>query len=198
MPRRLLVVVLAVAACASGTALAQSGVAQSSVAQSSVKNWGKAVVQYTSADVTGVVSYEYAQRNHDTPWLITQMAFQPTRRVELKRDQFALITPDGRRLPLASRKEMGAERAVVAHLSQQAAVATSDLMPYFSAPLVNRIPFSHTKSAFISDVGAYASPDEPAVGVLMFRSPEGRWAPGTYRLVFTHEKAKAEFPLELK
>ena len=176
MPRRFLVVVLAVAACASGTALAQSsvaqsGVAQSGVAQSSVKNWGRAVVQYTSADVTGVVSYEYAQRNHDTPWLITQMAFQPTHRVELKRDQFGLITPDGRRLPLASRKEMGAERAVVAHLSQRAALATSDLMPYFSAPLVNRIPFSHTKSTFISDVGAYASLDEPAVGVLIFRSP---------------------------
>jgi hypothetical protein len=40
--------------------------------------------------------------------------------------------------------------------------------------------------------------DRVAQGPLLFRSPGGSWGEGTYRLVLTNDKAKAELPITLQ
>jgi len=40
--------------------------------------------------------------------------------------------------------------------------------------------------------------DRVAQGPLLFQSQDGNWKEGTYRLVLTNDKAKAELPITLQ
>jgi hypothetical protein len=40
--------------------------------------------------------------------------------------------------------------------------------------------------------------DLVAMGDIFFKSPDGRWPAGEYRLRISHERARAELPIELQ
>jgi hypothetical protein len=186
MPRSLSLVVFVV--CASALA----------VAQGRVKSYGKAIVEYRSPDALAVVNYEYSQRTHDGPWLLVEFALGTRHRVVIKREEFSLILPDERRLSLASHQQYIDESAFVTRLYQNAAVFRRPLSAYFTSPLSLTIRFFPGKvGSLVQDTFA-TNVDEVAAGDLMFRSPDGKWAPGDYRLVLNHETVKVELPLELK
>ena len=186
MPRPLSLVVLVV--CASALVAAQGR----------VKPYGKAIVEYKSPDALAVVNYEYSQRTHDGPWLLIEFALGTPHRVVIGRDQFSLVLPDERRLPLASHQQYIEESAIVTRLYQNAAVFRRPLSSYFTSPLSLTIRFFPGKiGSLVQDTFA-TNVDEIAAGDLMFRHPDGKWAPGNYRLVLNHDKVKAELPLELK
>jgi hypothetical protein len=187
MPRRFLAVVLVTAASASALS-----------AQGRIKQHGRAIVQYTSNEVSAVASYEYAQRNHDTAWLLIEFAVQATQRIAIHRSQLTLLGPDERAYPIATQPQFLEDQQTLTRLFQNARIWRRPLDPYFaSRPVVRTIRFFSAPGAVIHDSVA-TNLDEVAAGDLFFKSPDGKWNPGTYRLVLNHEKAKAELPITLQ
>lgn len=186
MPRRYTILALAVVSATTLT-----------LAQGRVKHYGRSVVEFKSEAALAVASYDYSQANHDGPWLLVDFAIQTKSPTVYKREQFALVTPDEKRLPLATHEQYLSERADLTKLFQNATSVRRPLGSYFTSPLNGSIKFFATNSGTIDHTFATHA-DDVASGELLFRSPDGKWAAGTYRLVIAHEKAPAELPIELK
>jgi hypothetical protein len=63
--------------------------------------------------------------------------------------------------------------------------------------VVRTIRFFSAPGAVIHDSVA-TNLGEVAAGDLFFRSPDGKWDAGTYRLVLNHEAATAQLPITLQ
>ena len=164
------------------------------------KSYGRATVQYRDDRVQAVAIYDYAQNHHDGPWLLVQMGVALTDRGPVKRDQFSIVMPGGRTVPLATQQQFLADAPRITQLRQNAGI--------FERPLLNYFPKSATGEA----IRWFALPGEgtvrePAIvpsehgvvlGDLYFKSPTLRWEKGTHRLVFANEKARAELPIRLE
>lgn len=185
-----LVITLALAAALSAvTILAAAG---------QVKQHGRAIVEYRSADVLAVASYEYAQRNHDGAWLLIEFAVQATRRIAIERDQLTLIGPGERRFPLATQPQYLEDQPALKRLLQNAAVWRRSFESYFTTrPTMRTIQFFSAPGGLVID-SAVTNLDEVATGDLFFKSPDGKWSAGTYQLVLNHKDAKAELPILLQ
>ena len=59
-----------------------------------IKQYGRAIVEYRADDLVAVASYEYAQKHHDTPWLLIEFAVQAMNPVVIHRRQLTLVGPD--------------------------------------------------------------------------------------------------------
>lgn len=188
MPRRILVLTLAVAVCTTGVLLAQGR----------TKTYGRATVQYQDNRVLAVANYDYSQDNHDGPWLLIDFAIQTTDRFVINRDQLSLLTPDERRLPLASHEQFLAHQATLTRMLQNAATKRRPLGGYFTSPLVDTIKFFSEQPGTIIQNTVATHRDEIPTGPLLFYAPDGKWLPGTYRLALNSDRARVELPLELK
>ena len=177
----------AVLACASAAA-----------AQGRIKEYGRAIVQYSSPEVKAVASYGYAQQNHDSAWLLIEFAVLAKERIAVHRNEFSLLTPDERRVPLATQQQFLEDHQVITRLLQNASVWRQPLTPYFTARVQPTIAFFRRPGGLVQD-SAVTNLDEVATGDLFFKSPDGTaWKAGTYRLVLNHQQAKAELPIVLK
>ena len=67
------------------------------------KQWRPATVEYSHEGLKVVVNYNYSQTNHDTPWLIIDLAASSRRRFALRPEHVTLVTPDGGIVALAKR-----------------------------------------------------------------------------------------------
>jgi hypothetical protein len=167
-------------------------------AQGRIKQHGKAIVEYRSEDVRAVASYEYAQRNHATPWLLIELAVMATRRIVIQRDELTLVGPDERRVPVATQQEFLDDHQTLTPLYQNASIWRRALDSYFpTRPTVNTLRFFAKPGTVVMD-SAVTNQDQVAMGDLLFKSPDGKWSAGTYRLVLNHPQAKAELPIELR
>lgn len=161
--------------------------------------YGKATIEYRHQGLVVVANYDYSQRNHDQPWLLIDVALGSADRFVLHRTNFKLVTADGQTIPLASQQQGAADMENINLLIQNAKIHRQNLDSYF--PQRDRheafnffsLPFARS----ISDE-AIVDNDRVAQGPLLFRSPGGSWKEGTYRLVLTNEKAKAELPISLQ
>lgn len=166
-------------------------------AQGKVQQHGRAIVQYRSSEVSAVASYEYSQRNHNGAWLLIEFAVQATQRIAVHRDQLTLLGPDERVYPMATQPQFLEDQQTLVGLLQNARVWRRPLDSYFvSRPAMMTIRFFSAPGGVIHD-SAVTNLDEVATGDLFFKSPDGKWSAGTYRLVLNHEKAKAELPISL-
>lgn len=182
-------VVLAVAtALVSATAL---------LAQGQVREQGRAIVEYRSPAVNAAAAYEYSQRNHAGAWLLIEFAVQAKERIAFHRGQIHLLTPDERRIPLATQEQFLEDHEVLNRLLQNAVIWRRPLAPYFRTPLQPTIRFFSYPGRIVHD-SAISNQDEVASGDLFFKAPDGRWPAGTYRLVLDHEQARAELPIRLE
>jgi hypothetical protein len=187
MPRKIVALAIAVV-CASGPVIAQGR----------VTHHGRAIVEYQSPDVEAVAAYEYSQLNHHGPWLLIEFAVRATTPIRIHRDQFSLMSSDERvAVPLATQQQRIAGHAAVANLLQNATVLRRSLAWYFTSPAYRTIRFFATPG-YTVDPTAVTFHDEVAMGDLLFRSPEGSWKDGTYRLVLNHSDVKAELPITLE
>lgn len=161
--------------------------------------YGRATIEYRFQGLGVVANYDYSQRNHDQPWLLIDVALGSADRFVLHRTNFRLVTPDGQTIPLASQQQGQDDMRNINLLIQNAKIHRHNLDSYF--PQRDRheafnffsLPFVRT----ISDE-AIVDNDRVAQGPLLFRSPVGSWKEGTYRLVLTNDKAKAELPISLQ
>ena len=164
-----------------------------------VRNRGRSTVEFNDKQVHVVASYDYSQREHDGRWLLIQIAVSAKQRMVIERDWIALRTADDDEFPLATQKRVGEDIASVQKLLQNATTRRHDTTSYFSQRdraediRLFRLPFGnvvHTNFA-VDD-------DHVAAGDILFESPTGRWAAGTYALVVRHEGGQARLPIRLE
>jgi hypothetical protein len=166
------------------------------VAQARLTKYGRATLQSSGPQGKAVALYDYSQQHHDGPWILVGLAVQARKRIAIEREQIALVTPDGRRIPLASHEEYLDGRNEVNRLRQNAVVWKRPVEPYFNTDPRHTIQFfpesGIVTNSFITNL------DEVAAGDLFFKAPDGTWPAGTYRLAVTHPDAQFEFPIELQ
>ena len=161
--------------------------------------YGRATIEYRHQGLGVVANYDYSQRNHSGPWLLVDVALGSAERFVLHRTNFRIVTPADQTIPLASQQQGQADMENINLLIQNAKIHRHNLDSYF--PQRDRheafnffsLPFVRT----VSDE-AVVDNDRVAQGPLLFRSPDGSWKEGTYRLVLTNDKAKAELPITLQ
>jgi hypothetical protein len=161
-----------------------------------IKQHGRATVEYRSEAVAAVASYEYSQRNHQGPWLLIELAVQATPRIAIHRKQLALLAPDEQEIPVATQQQFLDDQPTLSALMQNAKIFDRELWGFFSSPERRTINFYTRPGGTVSE-SFVSNLDEVASGHLLFKSPDGRWSAGTYRLVLRHEKAMAELPIAL-
>jgi hypothetical protein len=158
---------------------------------------GRATAEYSHEGLKVVVNYNYSQTNHDTPWLIIDLAASSRQRFVLRPVQVALVTPEGGIVALAER---GTVLADWMNTRSHVAVAVrDDLRGYFTGEIEEPIPFFMTRHLKLLPYDeAIVDNNHVTLGPLYFRSPEGRWPAGTYRLIIDNVDAKAALPITLK
>ena len=166
-------------------------------AQGRVFQQGRATVEYRSPQVNAAAAYEYSHRNHSGEWVLVEFAVQAKDRIVIHRDDLSLLTPDERTIPVATQEQYLDDHAELTRLLQNATIWRRPLGVYFLTPPQATINFFASPGGLVSDE-AITNLDEVAAGDLLFKSPDGRWRSGEYRLVLDHEKAKAVLPIVLK
>src|SRR4051812_16443182 len=160
---------------------------------------GRAAVEYNDKDAHIVAAYYYSQRNHDSRWIVIDAVLSTSERSVLPRKAFALRTPGGREIPLATQQRVGEDTVNVQKLVQNASVEGHDLFSYF--PQRNR---AYGMRFFTFPFGGVVHDDfvvdrnEVASGPLFFEAPTGAWEDGTYALIVRHPKGVAELPIRLE
>ena len=164
-----------------------------------VRNRGRSTVEFDDKQVHIVASYDYSQREHDSRWLLIQLAMSAKQRMVIERDWIALRAADDREFPLATQVRVGEDINAVQQLLQNASTQRHNTTSYFvqrdrpEAMRLFRLPFGdvvHTNFA--------VDEDHVATGDLFFESPTGRWANGTYSLVVRHDGGQASLPIRLE
>ena len=161
-----------------------------------VRQLGRSIVEFRSRDVKAVAAYEYSRRNHADEWLLIELAVQAANRIAIERHQISLLTSAERRIPLATQQKFLEGREMINSLLQNAKIWRRPLTSYFAVrpqPTIRLFSFpgETVQNSFVTN------PDETASGDLFFKSMEGGWASGVYRLVLNHPNAGAELPIEL-
>jgi hypothetical protein len=164
-----------------------------------VRNRGRSTAEFNDKKVHLVASYDYSQRNHDSRWLLIQLAVSSKDPMVIERDWIALRTADDREYPLATQKRVGEDTVAVQQLLQNASTRRHDTTSYFNQRdrtedmRLFRLPFGNVVSQnFVVDNNRVAAGD------LFFESPTGRWTAGTYSLVVRHEGGQAALPIRLE
>jgi hypothetical protein len=161
-----------------------------------VKQLGRSIVEFTSAEVKAVAAYEYSRRNHSGEWLLVELAVQAKKRIAIERSQITLLTADERIIPLGKQQEFLDGHEMLNGLLQNAAIWRRPLSPYFTTRPVATIRFFSYPGRNVHD-SFVTNPDEVATGDLLFKSTGAGWASGAYKVVVNHPDAKAELPIEL-
>jgi hypothetical protein len=163
------------------------------------KERGRAAVEYKDKDIQIVAAYYYAQRNHDSRWIMIDAALSTTKRTTFRREAIALQTPAGREIGLATQTRVGQDTTTVESLLRHARVESHDVVSYFpqrdhTYPMrLFTFPFNGVvMSEFVVDRNEVAS------GPLFFESPTGAWEDGTYALIIRHQNGAAELPIRLE
>jgi hypothetical protein len=162
---------------------------------------GRATPEYDH-DLHIVVNYDYAQRNHKTKWLLLDLALASKQSFILHRKDVTLLTPDDRHLPVALQEELLEDSAGITLVLQNARIWRRDLRPYFSQrdggvpnePIrFQAFPLGRTVSDEVT-----VDRDHVTGGQLLFRTPQGRWDAGTYRLEVNTDAGLAALPIRLE
>jgi hypothetical protein len=161
------------------------------------KQWRPATVEYSHDGLKVLISYNYSQTNHDTPWLIIDLAASSRRHFVLRPEHVTLVTPDGGIVALARRGVVLADwMNTTSHL---AVAMRDDLRGYFTGESEEILPFFVTRHLKLMPYDeAIVDNNHMTQGPLYFRAPEERWPAGTYRLAIDHERAKAALLVTLE
>jgi len=160
---------------------------------------GRAAVEYRDQDAHIVAAYYYSQRHHDSRWLVIDAVLSTEKRSLVPREAFALRTPGGREIPLATQRRVGEDTVNVEKLLRNASVEGHDLLSYFT-----QRDRTYGMRFFTFPFGGVVHDDftvdrnEVAAGPLFFESPTGAWEDGTYALVVRHPQGVAELPIRLE
>jgi len=165
-----------------------------------IKQNGRATPEYFHQGLHVVVNFDYSQRNHKGAWLLLDMAAASTRRFVLHKADVKLLTPGGRELMIAPQQTVLADSAALTMLVQNARIWRRDLLSYFpQRSTLEPIKFQITPpgTGTTSDESVVDN-DRVATGPVLFKTPEGSWDAGTYRLEVNTEAGTAALPIRLE
>jgi hypothetical protein len=160
---------------------------------------GRAAVEYRDQDAHIVAAYYYSQRHHESRWIVIDAVLSTEKRSLVPREAFALRTPGGREIPLATQRRVGEDTVNVEKLLRNASVEGHDLLSYFT-----QRDRTYGMRLFTFPFGGVVHDDftvdrnEVAAGPLFFESPTGAWEDGTYALIVRHPQGVAELPIRLE
>jgi len=168
----------------------------------STRSYGRATIQYRNQGVQVLINYDYSQRNHNTKWLLVDLAIASRQRFVLRKDHIKLLTPSGREIGVAPQEAIIADSAPLTKLLQNASVQRRPLISYFSQR--GGGPVEAIRFQTLPVGGGTVSPevtvddDHVTSGPILFANPQGNWDAGTYRLEINNEVAKAGLPIKLE
>ena len=164
-----------------------------------VKQLGRAIVQYKDPQGLQVVlSYEYSQNHHDSPWLLIDFGARAERRLILDREHFKLVAATGEWFPVASQRHFLEGSRDITRLRQNASLWRRDVGTYLGAlGLRESLKFFALPGEGVVITGALLDKDRNTYGELYFEMPRGSWDPGDYALLIEHPQAQVKLPLSL-
>lgn len=163
------------------------------------KKSGRATVEYRHDGFSVVANYDYSQRNHGARWLLIDIAAGSTTRFVIHRDNFTLVTPEGKTIPLATQQDLIADTPGVTTLIQNAKVQRQNIVGYFpQRSTLEVLSFYSIPGVRSVSNEAIVDSDRVTTGALLFKSPTEGWKEGTYRLAIDNAKAMAALPISLQ
>ena len=98
------------------------------------KKQGRATAEYRHEGFHVVVNYDYSQTEPRCgPWLLIDVAMASNTRFVLHRDNFSIVTPEGRTVKLATQEDLAADGPGLWSLSQNSKIHRQNLEGYFAA-----------------------------------------------------------------
>jgi K+ transporter len=161
------------------------------------KRHGKAIVEYRDDDLDVVLSYEYSQKNHDTPWLLIDFGMRAEHQFVIEREHIRLVSETGEWFPVASERHFVEDAARITHLRQNATIWRRDLTSYLGHVPRTPMKFFALPGEGVIITGALVDREHNTLGELYFEHPGGSWLEGDYALLIEHPNARLKLPLEL-
>ncbi|MDA1093524.1 MAG: hypothetical protein O3A25_09700 [Acidobacteria bacterium] len=162
------------------------------------KSRGRAAVEYRDDAIQAVAAYYYSQREHESRWLLIEVALVSEERMSLPRTAFRLVSPDGQEIAVAEQSQFAEDSTRTTPLLQNARSTRHNVTSYFRQQRWEdlrffTVPFGPVvQDEFVIDKTRVVSGD------LFFVAPTGAWADGTYALVVEHEGTRASLPIVLE
>jgi hypothetical protein len=159
---------------------------------------GKAIAQYRDKDLQLLISYEYSQREHKSPWLLIDVGARSERRLILDREHFKLVAANGEWFPVASQQHFLESSQQIQSIRQNAVIWRRDLETYLG-PVQQRetLKFFALPGEGVVITGALLDKDRNTFGELYFETPKGAWEAGEYALLIEHPQARLALPITL-
>lgn len=194
----------------------------SNAAFPNTREHGRAVVEYEDDDLQAVAEYTYSQRNHDSRWLLIQLAMTASSHMRIYREDISLRHLNGSEVPLPPQEVYRQDRRRVVPLLQNAGLVRQRILGYIKRPVpvgfsTSRLPSVRVRGSvpappqggpfrfFVEPgrgtVGSFFEVDQWRVawGDLFFASPTGMWDAGIYSLVINGEDGtRAVLPIDLE
>jgi hypothetical protein len=163
------------------------------------KSYGRATTEYNGV-LHVVINYDYSQRKHGSKWLLVDIGMSAGKRFVLHKNDLKLLTPNGRELPVAPQQALNDDTAGITSVLQNASIWRRPLEHYFNQRgMIERFRFQ------VAPPGAGTVTDEVvvdndwvALGAVFFRTPDGTWDAGTYRLEINTTVDKAALAIKLE
>lgn len=178
-----------------------------------VREHGRATVEYSGGSLHVVASYDYAQVNHDSKWIVLQMGVRTARAQWLRPKDLAIRTPTGETIYAPTQREVNRARTLRPEVHATGAFGAEALDRLFGCIPVNELSTSgfagyQNRGAACEAVrlwSLYRGPTRNHVAInrlrtgrlfVFFRSPDG-WRAGDYTLVLRGKDDTAELPIRL-
>ena len=195
----LLVIGVGLATVVAGCGSSSSGGSSSnSSAQPSVAKVGRTQVRTIGADLTGVVSYKFANSSLGDEWLFIDVALTSERSeaTEVKQSNISVRTPDGRRIQLPTQKEFIDAYPQLQSAVRRAEIASEPLEATRGGKRECFLNFLRLPGTGTTREAIWINQRELCVGMLAF-PVKGGIQPGRWKLIIELEESSLEIPFDL-
>jgi hypothetical protein len=177
---------------------ASDGAAQNQKQFPNTRKLGRATVEYRDDVIKTVATYDHSQRHHDSEWLFIDVAVSTIERMKFTRESFALATPSGQTIVLASQRQFAADFPQLRVFLEQSETWLRPANYYFLEKHDDAMKFFVFPGKGISFDEFEVDRLHVADGLLLFESPTGSWESGTHSLVIGRDRVLAEVPIDLE
>ena len=147
------------------------------------------LVVYDDGVVLASAAYRYSQRRHDSPWLVVGLDLAATETLSIRREDIALVRPDGLTARPATESERRRDLEGVRRLVDERADWPDTLSFAFPRSRIDRgfrrFDFGVEESDRTPDRVLRVEARGGIRGDVFFASPDGRWPSGVHALVVT-------------
>ncbi len=161
------------------------------------------LVIYDDGVLLASASYRYAQRHHDSPWLVVALDLAASETLRIRREDIVLVRPDGIAVPPATQHDHRRDMEGVRRLLNERANWPETLTFAFPRSRIDRgffrFEFGVDGSDRVPDRVLRIEARGGVRGDVFFVSPDGSWNAGVHALVVTVDGGRtARLPILLR